>query len=114
MLSKKCSIIVAVLMVAGLLISACEPETEIVRETVVITEKETVVETVIETVVETVVETVKETVIVEGTPEVREQEVTKIVEVEVENLTVMPPVLGEKIRKIPGIQSTTSLITLPR
>jgi len=37
-----------------------------------------------------------------------------VVEVQVENLTDMPPVLGEKIRKIPGIQSTTSLITLPR
>ncbi len=36
-----------------------------------------------------------------------------VVEVEVEHLTDMPPVLGEKIRKIPGIQSTTSLITLP-
>jgi DNA-binding Lrp family transcriptional regulator len=36
-----------------------------------------------------------------------------VVEVQVENLTDMPPVLGEKIRKIPGIQSTTSLITLP-
>jgi DNA-binding Lrp family transcriptional regulator len=36
-----------------------------------------------------------------------------VVEVEVENLTDMPPVLGEKIRKIPGIQSTTSLITFP-
>jgi DNA-binding Lrp family transcriptional regulator len=37
-----------------------------------------------------------------------------VVEVQVENLTDMPPVLGEKIRKIPGIQSTTSLIALPR
>ncbi|KPK21102.1 MAG: hypothetical protein AMJ76_03580 [Dehalococcoidia bacterium SM23_28_1] len=36
-----------------------------------------------------------------------------VVEVQVENLTDMPPVLGERIRKIPGIQSTTSLITLP-
>jgi len=36
-----------------------------------------------------------------------------VVEVEVENLTDMPPILGEKIRKIPGIQSTTSLITIP-
>ena len=36
-----------------------------------------------------------------------------VVEVQVENLTDMPPVLGEKIRKIPGIQSTTSLVTLP-
>jgi len=37
-----------------------------------------------------------------------------VVEARVENLTDMPPVLGEKIRKIPGIQSATSLITLPR
>jgi DNA-binding Lrp family transcriptional regulator len=37
-----------------------------------------------------------------------------VVEVQVENLTDMPPVLGEKIRKIPGIQSTTSLVTFPR
>ena len=36
-----------------------------------------------------------------------------VVEVEVENLTDMPAVLGEKIRKIPGIQSTTSLVTIP-
>ena len=36
-----------------------------------------------------------------------------VVEVEVENLIDMPPVLGETIRKVPGIQSTTSLITLP-
>ena len=36
-----------------------------------------------------------------------------VVEVEVENLTDIPPVLGESIRKIPGIQSTTSLITIP-
>lgn len=36
-----------------------------------------------------------------------------VVEVRVDNLTEIPPVLGEKIRKIPGIQSTTSLITIP-
>jgi DNA-binding Lrp family transcriptional regulator len=36
-----------------------------------------------------------------------------VVEVRVENLTDIPPVLGESIRKIPGIQSTTSLITIP-
>jgi len=36
-----------------------------------------------------------------------------VVEVQVENLTDIPPVLGESIRKIPGIQSTTSLITIP-
>ncbi len=36
-----------------------------------------------------------------------------VVEVQVENLIDIPPVLGENIRKIPGIQSTTSLITIP-
>jgi len=36
-----------------------------------------------------------------------------VVEIEVENLTEIPPILGDRIRKIPGIQSTTSLVTLP-
>jgi DNA-binding Lrp family transcriptional regulator len=36
-----------------------------------------------------------------------------VVEIQVENLTDIPPILGEEIRKIPRIQSTTSLITLP-
>ncbi|MBI1885470.1 MAG: Lrp/AsnC ligand binding domain-containing protein [Chloroflexi bacterium] len=36
-----------------------------------------------------------------------------VAEIEVENLTDIPPILGEKIRKIDGIQSTTSLVTLP-
>jgi len=36
-----------------------------------------------------------------------------VVEVSVENLTDIPAILGDKIRKIAGIQSTTSLVTLP-
>ena len=53
--------------------------------------------------------------ILSGVPEVVETHEVMgpydvVVEVQVENLTDMPPVLGEKI---PGIQSTTSLITLP-
>ena len=36
-----------------------------------------------------------------------------VVEIEVESLTAIPPILGERIRKIEGIQSTTSLVTFP-
>ncbi len=36
-----------------------------------------------------------------------------VAEVHVENLTDIPAILGDKIRKIAGIQSTTSLVTLP-
>jgi len=36
-----------------------------------------------------------------------------VAELEVENLTDIPPILGERIRKIEGIQSTTSLVALP-
>jgi len=36
-----------------------------------------------------------------------------VAEIEVESLTAIPPILGERIRKIDGIQSTTSLVTLP-
>ncbi|GBD12824.1 hypothetical protein HRbin24_00840 [bacterium HR24] len=36
-----------------------------------------------------------------------------VAELEVENLTDIPPILGERIRKIEGIHSTTSLVTLP-
>ena len=59
---------------SSLLLSACgpAPEPEVIVETV---EVEKVV-------TEVVMETVKETVIVEGTPEVVEKEVTKVVEVE--------------------------------
>jgi DNA-binding Lrp family transcriptional regulator len=35
-----------------------------------------------------------------------------VVEIEVENLTEIPPILGESIRRIEGIQSTTSLVAL--
>jgi len=36
-----------------------------------------------------------------------------VAEIEVENLTDIPSILGERIRKIEGVQSTTSLVTLP-
>ncbi len=36
-----------------------------------------------------------------------------VAEVQVENLTEIPSILGDRIRKIAGIQSTTSLVTLP-
>ncbi len=36
-----------------------------------------------------------------------------VVEIEVANLQEIPPILGEKIRSIEGIESTTSLVTLP-
>lgn len=36
-----------------------------------------------------------------------------VIEVEVETLQEIPPILGERIRTIEGIESTTSLVTLP-
>ena len=36
-----------------------------------------------------------------------------VVEIEVADLQEIPPLLGEKIRVIEGIESTTSLVTLP-
>ena len=36
-----------------------------------------------------------------------------VAEIEVVNLAEIPPILGDRIRKIEGIQSTTSLVTLP-
>lgn len=36
-----------------------------------------------------------------------------VVEIEVSNLQDIPPILGERIRTIEGIQSTTSLVALP-
>jgi len=36
-----------------------------------------------------------------------------VAEIHVENLTDIPAILGDKIRRIAGIQSTTSLVTLP-
>lgn len=36
-----------------------------------------------------------------------------VVELEVSSLQEIPPILGERIRPIDGIQSTTSLVTFP-
>ena len=36
-----------------------------------------------------------------------------VVELEVTSLQEIPPILGERIRPIDGIQSTTSLVTFP-
>ena len=36
-----------------------------------------------------------------------------VVELEVNNLQDIPPILGERIRVVEGIQSTTSLVSLP-
>jgi len=36
-----------------------------------------------------------------------------VVEIEVDSLQEVPAILGERIRVIDGIQSTTSLVTLP-
>ena len=77
---RKLSWLVLLVLCGSMALTACEKEVEVTR---VVTEKETVVETVIETV--------QETVIVEGTPEIREVEVTKevIKEVEVEKVVVV-------------------------
>ena len=36
-----------------------------------------------------------------------------ICEIQVEDLTQIPPILGEHVRRIPGIESTTSLVAFP-
>lgn len=36
-----------------------------------------------------------------------------IVEIGAEDLAEIPPILGERIRRIEGIESTTSLVTFP-
>ncbi len=36
-----------------------------------------------------------------------------VVEIEAEDLTTIPAILGERIRRIEGIESTTSLVTFP-
>jgi DNA-binding Lrp family transcriptional regulator len=36
-----------------------------------------------------------------------------VVEIEVDNLQDIPPILGGQIRTLEGIESTTSLVTLP-
>jgi DNA-binding Lrp family transcriptional regulator len=36
-----------------------------------------------------------------------------VVEIEVQSLSDVPPILSDKIRTVPGIESTTSLVTFP-
>jgi len=36
-----------------------------------------------------------------------------VIEIEVDSLSDVPPILSDKIRTIPGIESTTSLVTFP-
>jgi len=36
-----------------------------------------------------------------------------VAEIQVEELTDVPPILGDHIRAIPGVESTTSLVTFP-
>jgi DNA-binding Lrp family transcriptional regulator len=36
-----------------------------------------------------------------------------VIEIEVESLKDVPPILSDQIRAIPGIESTTSLVTFP-
>lgn len=36
-----------------------------------------------------------------------------VVEIEVEQLSEVPGILSDKIRSVPGIESTTSLVTFP-
>lgn len=36
-----------------------------------------------------------------------------IVEIQAQDLAEIPPILGERIRRIEGIESTTSLVTFP-
>ena len=36
-----------------------------------------------------------------------------VIEIEVGSLSEVPPILSDKIRGIPGIESTTSLVTFP-
>ena len=73
MLYKRLSVLMAVLMTVSLILSACAtPAPEVIEKVVT------------QVVTQVVKETVKETVIVEGTPQVVEKEVTKVVEVEKE------------------------------
>ena len=36
-----------------------------------------------------------------------------VCEIQVDDLTQVPPILGERVRGIPGIESTTSLVVFP-
>lgn len=71
--SKKWASVFALLIIASMILSACAtPTPEVIEKIVTQVVKETVVQK----------EIVKETIIVEGTPQVVEKEITKIVEVE--------------------------------
>ncbi len=37
-----------------------------------------------------------------------------VVELKVQSLSDVPPILSDKIRSIPGVESTTSLVTFPQ
>ncbi len=37
-----------------------------------------------------------------------------VAEIEAENLSDVPPILSDHIRTIPGVESTTSLVTFPK
>jgi peptide/nickel transport system substrate-binding protein len=84
--NKKWAKLFALLIVSGLIFSACSTPTPEVVEKVITKEVEKVVTQIVK-------ETVKETVIVEGTPQIVEKEVTKIVEVtkEVEKVVTATP-----------------------
>jgi peptide/nickel transport system substrate-binding protein len=69
---KRVPLLFTFVVVGMLLISACQPQTVIVEKEVPVTQ----------IVTEVVKETVKETVVVQGTPQVVEKEVTKVVEKE--------------------------------
>lgn len=36
-----------------------------------------------------------------------------VIEIEVESMSDVPPILSDRIRSVPGIESTTSLVTFP-
>jgi DNA-binding Lrp family transcriptional regulator len=36
-----------------------------------------------------------------------------VCEIQVNDITDIPPILGERVRRIPGIESTTSLVVFP-
>jgi peptide/nickel transport system substrate-binding protein len=93
---KRYSLILVTLVIASLVLYACEPE--IIEREVVVTQ--------------VVVETVMEEVIVEGTPQVVEKEVTRVVEVEVEVekvVTATPEPAEPKILTIAWTQEPDSL-----
>ncbi|MFZ5918408.1 MAG: ABC transporter substrate-binding protein [Chloroflexota bacterium] len=87
---KRLGLLISIIMLASLLASCATPTPEVIEK---------VVEKVVTQVVK---ETVKETVIIEGTPQVVEKEITKVVEVEKEVVvTATPePVTEPKILRV--------------